>query len=80
MTAERIRQIVARTNAVAPDATLLLGDFRRRPSSRALGLDRSATGVPARWLSLRAPLGVHAVLGNPTGGKIVRCRSAAQVS
>lgn len=62
MSAGHIRAIVARTNALAPDATLLLGDyvvahkwiFGRVPSgdwARALG-------------ALTAPLGVHAVLGN----------------
>lgn len=62
MSAGHIRGIVARTNALAPDATLLLGDYvvahkwisGRVPSSewaRELG-------------ALTAPLGVHAVLGN----------------
>lgn len=64
MTVERIRQIVARTNAVAPDATLMLGDF-------VVGhrLGRFGWNVPHdEWAGalgeLRAPLGVHAVLGN----------------
>jgi uncharacterized protein len=64
MTVERIRQIVARTNAVAPDATLMLGDF-------VVGhrLGRWGWSVPHHeWAGalaeLRAPLGVHAVLGN----------------
>lgn len=62
MPVERIAAIAARTNALRPDLIVLLGDFaashrfqgKRVPPeawSEALGL-------------LRAPLGVHAVLGN----------------
>ena len=64
MPAERIRQIVSRTNALAPDATLLLGDY-------VVGgrLGRIGKSVPHdEWAGalgeLKAPLGVHAVLGN----------------
>ncbi len=64
MPAERIRRIVARTNALAPDATLLLGDYivGRRLSriGRPLDYDTWSGALGA----LRAPLGVHAVLGN----------------
>lgn len=64
MTEMRVRQIVARTNALAADAVLLLGDYvasyRMRRFSRHL--------EDARWAGalagLAAPLGVHAVLGN----------------
>ena len=64
MGASRISQIVARTNALAPDVTLLLGDYEA--GSR---LARLSHPVPhAVWAAalgqLRAPLGVHAVLGN----------------
>lgn len=60
----RIRQIVARTNALAPDVTLLLGDY---VAGRQLA--KYATEMPhSQWANalagLRAPLGVHAVLGN----------------
>jgi len=60
----RIRQIVARTNALAPDVTLLLGDYvagwRLARFSSPM-----ENGVWARALGgLKAPLGVHAVLGN----------------
>ena len=60
----RIRQIVARTNALAPDVTLLLGDY---VAGRQLA--KYSTEMPhAQWATalagLRAPLGVHAVLGN----------------
>ena len=65
----RVRQIVARTNALNPDAVLLLGDYV--PSA---GMMRWASRVGATpiehglWAAelakLHAPLGVHAVLGN----------------
>ena len=60
----RIRQIVARTNALAPDVTLLLGDYVA--GSRLSKLSSPvADPVWARALGeLRAPHGVHAVLGN----------------
>ena len=64
MGAARIRQIVARTNALAPDVTLLLGDY---VVGRRLG--RWSQPIEgAIWAEalahLKAPLGVHAVLGN----------------
>ncbi len=64
MSLARIRQIVARTNALAPDAVLLLGDY-------VVGhrMGRLSTAIPRKdWAAvlaeLNAPLGVHAVLGN----------------
>lgn len=63
MPATRIRQIVERTNALAPDVTVVLGDI-------AAGLQRfrSRAVKPDEWgpelAALAAPLGVHAVLGN----------------
>jgi uncharacterized protein len=64
VSAERIRAIVAQTNALKPDAVLLLGDY-------VVGnrLMRFGRAVPhAEWAGalaqLKAPLGVHAVLGN----------------
>jgi uncharacterized protein len=62
MTVERIAEIVAATNSLKPDLTLLLGDY---VCATPLNL-----GViePQRWAKpladLTAPLGVHAVLGN----------------
>lgn len=62
MPASRIAQIVSRTNALAPDATLLLGDFSagHRWQTRLV--------PPEEWAGalsqLKAPLGVHAILGN----------------
>jgi len=64
MSLARIRQIVARTNALNVDAILLLGDFiaGRRMSvySKHIAHDEWA----AELAQLKAPLGVHAVLGN----------------
>lgn len=64
MSADRIRQIVARTNALGADAVLLLGDY-------VVGhrLGRMSTPVKGEeWAgalaALKAPNGVHAVLGN----------------
>lgn len=62
MSASRIRDICLATNALKPDLTVLLGDFT--------GGHNMVSGpvMPDDWgeaLSvLRAPLGVHAVLGN----------------
>ena len=64
MPVERVHQIVARTNALKPDAALLLGDF-------VVGRQLSRFGEPvphADWAralaGIEAPLGLHAVLGN----------------
>lgn len=62
MPADRIRRIAEIANAMKPDMTVLLGDFN--------GGHRFVTGpvMPNDWgeaLSvLKAPLGVHAILGN----------------
>jgi predicted MPP superfamily phosphohydrolase len=64
MSIERVRQIVARTNAAAPDAVLLLGDYV--VGARMLKFARDVE--PQAWAdvlaTLQAPLGIHAVLGN----------------
>jgi predicted MPP superfamily phosphohydrolase len=62
MSLKRIEGIVARTNALEPDITLLLGDY-------VIGHRRVRRSIPAaEWApvlgGLKAPLGVHAVLGN----------------
>jgi predicted MPP superfamily phosphohydrolase len=58
----RIAEIVARTNALKPDVALLLGDF----AASHKWLTRWI--APDEWApllaGLKAPLGVHAVLGN----------------
>jgi predicted MPP superfamily phosphohydrolase len=66
MTVERIRSIVSTTNDLGADLIALLGDFV--VSDRFYR--RFATGdvAPQEWAAalaqLRAPLGVHAILGN----------------
>ena len=62
MSVDRIRNIVAQTNELSPDITLLLGDYT---SSMNLVTDRVHSSEWAPLLGeLTAPLGVHAVLGN----------------
>ncbi|WP_088345884.1 MULTISPECIES: metallophosphoesterase [Rhodomicrobium] len=63
MPVPRIESIVAEANALRPDLIVLLGDY-------VAGMQRFRTGIVpiADWTqalaALRAPLGVHAVLGN----------------
>jgi predicted MPP superfamily phosphohydrolase len=61
---DRLRRIVARTNALGADMILLLGDYVRGGRighwSRAVAHDVWA----AVLAELKAPLGVHAILGN----------------
>ncbi|MDZ4840947.1 MAG: metallophosphoesterase [Hyphomicrobium aestuarii] len=64
MGAARIRQIVARTNALAPDVTLLLGDYVAGRIIAKLSGDMANATWAAALAGLKAPLGVHAVLGN----------------
>ncbi len=62
MPAARIRSIAERTNALNPDIVVLLGDFAASHKLKT----RSVT--PEEWAEalsvLKAPLGVHAILGN----------------
>ena len=62
MPVDRVGAIAARTNALRPDLVVLLGDFAA--SHRFTG----RPVAPQAWSEalgiLRAPLGVHAVLGN----------------
>lgn len=62
MPVSRIRQIAQVGNALAPDLTVLLGDFSGGTSLA------SGPVTPGQWgealSSLKAPLGVYAVLGN----------------
>jgi predicted MPP superfamily phosphohydrolase len=64
MPAERIRLIVERANALNGDIILVLGDYISGIAERY----RGGSVPPAEWgeaLSrLRAPLGVHAIMGN----------------
>ena len=62
MPAERIRAIVEQTNALKPDVIVLLGDFA---ASHKFKTRSVAPEVWAEALGeLKAPLGVHAILGN----------------
>src|SRR5439155_16722743 len=62
MPADRIREIVAETNALQPDIIVLLGDFA---ASHKFKTRSVAPEVWAEALGeLKAPLGVHAILGN----------------
>lgn len=62
MPAARIRAVAERTNALKPDLIVLLGDFS---ASHKL---KTRDVAPEEWSEalsvLRAPLGVHAILGN----------------
>jgi uncharacterized protein len=62
MSAGRVRGIVEQTNALQPDITLLLGDYA---ASHRFKLANLPVDDWAQVLGqLKAPLGVHAVLGN----------------
>ena len=62
MTAERIREIVSRTNGLKADIIVLLGDYVFGHSYQRRRLANAEWA--AELARLRAPLGVHAVLGN----------------
>lgn len=64
MSLQRVHHIVAETNALRPDAVVLLGDY-----VAGYGMSRLSERVPDQaWADalggLSAPFGVHAVLGN----------------
>jgi uncharacterized protein len=62
MPLSRVEEIVAATNALAPDATMLLGDYVQ---GRRMWHQKVPPQFWAEELArLKAPLGVHAVLGN----------------
>jgi uncharacterized protein len=62
VTAERVAEVVAQVNALEPDLIVLLGDYVSQMRLSTSHVPPKATAaVLAR---LRAPLGVHAVLGN----------------
>ena len=63
MSLDRIEHIVARTNALKPDITLLLGDFSSGMSRFVTSQVHSSEWAPA-LARLEAPLGRFAVLGN----------------
>lgn len=62
MPLDRIAEIVDATNALKPDLVLMLGDYEGHPT---VTFRRIAMSDFARVVEgLRAPLGVHAILGN----------------
>lgn len=68
---DALETIVEKTNALGADIVLLLGDFEEGPRfSRHLPADAWAKPLAG----LRAPLGVHAVLGNHDYPRIARKR------
>ncbi len=58
----RVREIVAETNALEPDIVVLLGDYSA--SRRLHGPGVTVDDCLDALTSLRAPFGVHSVLGN----------------
>lgn len=62
MSRQRIRQIVETTNALKPDLIVLLGDYvaAKRPIRRPVSIKKWSSALAG----LKAPLGVHAILGN----------------
>ncbi len=64
VSAGRIEALVAQTNALQPDATLLLGDYVAGYRIARFGRAVPHKDWAAALAGLKAPLGVHAVLGN----------------
>lgn len=62
MSLARVRQIVARTNALSPDIVLMLGDFIA--GHRMMKRTIPNADWAAALAELSAPLGRHAILGN----------------
>ena len=62
MPLSRVEEIVAATNALAPDLIVLLGDYvaGHRLTTRPIGVAELAP----KLAGLKAPLGVYAILGN----------------
>lgn len=60
--ADKLRLIVERTNETKPDVIVLLGDYMVRESWHSKQI--APEEIAATLQSLRAPLGVYAVLGN----------------
>jgi predicted MPP superfamily phosphohydrolase len=61
---DRLRAIVARTNALGADIVLLLGDYVCGETLALLSRRIAEDAWAAVLSELKAPLGVHAVLGN----------------
>ncbi len=61
MSAERVKRIVETTNGLGADATLLLGDY---VASHRFQSPEDPKAWATALAGLKAPLGVHAILGN----------------
>ncbi len=61
---DRLRRIVQRTNALGADAVFLLGDYVRGGRMAIWSRDVKHADWAEVLAGLKAPLGVHAVLGN----------------
>lgn len=64
MSVERVAAIVEQTNRLEPDAVLLLGDYVVGSKLGRLSTAVTAGAWATALAGLKAPLGVHAVLGN----------------
>ncbi|WP_423415173.1 metallophosphoesterase [Hyphomicrobium sp. B1] len=64
MSTERLERIVAQTNALNPDAILMLGDFVVGLQLGSYSGAVSNEAWAAELAKLKAPYGVHAILGN----------------
>lgn len=64
MSVDRVAAIVEQTNSLEPDAILLLGDYVVGRTLGRLSTPVSAGSWATALAGLKAPLGVHAVLGN----------------
>ena len=62
MPVARLRRIVAQANALKPDLVALTGDYVSDKKLRTATIPSAAAVAP--FAGLKAPLGVHAVLGN----------------
>jgi len=60
----KLERIVARTNALSPDIILLLGDYVASHGIRKYGRSVAYGDWADALAKLKAPLGVHGVLGN----------------
>ena len=64
MEVERIQSIVEQTNELGADVIVLLGDYRRRACAATAPAWLRADEWAKALAGLKAPLGVHAILGN----------------
>jgi uncharacterized protein len=83
----QLRRVVERVNAEAPDVVLITGDFviggKDHRGGVAGGTFVEPEPIAAELKGIRAPLGVHAVLGNHDwwfdGGRVTRALEGAGV-